>query len=236
MNIIDIVIIVILILGFLVGSSRGFTKQLVSCLGFIVTVVLAFILKNPVSEFLYEHLPFFDFLGVFKGITILNILLYEVIAFLLVLAILNIIWRILLTATSIFEKFLEATIILGIPSKILGGILGVLENYVLIFIALYILSLPFFDIKVVDEARFKDPIINQTPILSSLTLDNFKVIDEFKLLKDKYEVTTDAEQFNLEALDLLLKYDIITVESAQTLVDKGKLKMNNVDVIIKKYS
>lgn len=236
MNVIDIAIIIILILGFLVGASRGFTKQLVSCLGFIVTVVLAFLLKNPISEFLYEHLPFFDFLGVFKGVTILNILLYEVIAFLLVLAILNIIWKILLTATSIFEKFLEATIILGIPSKILGGILGVLENYVLVFIALYILSLPFFNIEVIDESKFRDPIVNQTPVLSGLTLDNFKVVDEFEDLKNKYEVTTDAEKFNLEALDLLLKYDVITVESAQTLVEKGKLKINNVDVIIKKYS
>lgn len=235
MNIVDVCIIIILILGILVGSKRGFTKQLVSCFGFIITVILAFLLKNPVSIFLYEHLPFFSFAGILKGVTILNILLYEVLAFLLVLTLLTILWRVLLIATSIFEKFLNATIILGIPSKILGALLGLLENYVWIFILLYVLTLPFFNLSIIDESKFKEPILKQTPILSNFTLDKVEVIDEFSNLKDEYEITKDANKFNLEALDLFLKYEVVTVDSIELLIKQDKLKINNIDTVLKKY-
>ena len=72
LNIIDIIIIVFILLGALVGFKRGVTKQLVSCLGLIAVVILSFLLKNPVSIFLYEHLPFFKFAGVLKGVTSLK--------------------------------------------------------------------------------------------------------------------------------------------------------------------
>ena len=72
MNIVDIIIIVVIILGALTGFIRGFFKETVMFLGTILVVVLAFILKNPLSVILYENLPFFGF----GGITSLNILLY----------------------------------------------------------------------------------------------------------------------------------------------------------------
>ena len=73
-----------------VGYKRGLTNQLVSSLGIFAVIVLSFLLKNPVSMFLYEHLPFFKFGGIFKGITALNIILYEFVAFFLVMSILTI--------------------------------------------------------------------------------------------------------------------------------------------------
>lgn len=235
MNLVDIIIVVILIIGFFVGSDRGFTKQLVSCLGFIVITILAFLLKNPVSVFLYEHLPFFDFFGIIKGISVLNIVFYELIAFLLILSILTIIWKILLKVTTIFEKFLSATIILGFPSKLLGGLLGLLENFVIIFIALYIISLPVFNNDILANSKLKDPILKETPILSKFTIKNIELFNEFKSLKDKYKSTTDSNKFNLEALDLLLKYDIVSVQSIKVLIENDKLNINNIDTVLKKY-
>ena len=85
MNIIDIGIILIIIMGGIVGFKRGFFNQLVSSIGFFVIVVLSFLLKNPLSVFLYEHLPFFKFGGIIKGVTVLNIFLYEIIAFIIIL-------------------------------------------------------------------------------------------------------------------------------------------------------
>ena len=95
MNIIDVLIILLILFGGFVGLKRGFTKELLSFVGFVLILVIAFILKNPISSFLYENLPFFGFSGSFKGITVLNILIYEVIAFLIVFSILMIIFKVL---------------------------------------------------------------------------------------------------------------------------------------------
>ena len=87
MSIVDILIIIFLVFGALLGFKRGVFRELVSALGFILSVIFAFLLKGPVSNFLYEHLPFFNFGGIFKGVSVLNIIVYEVIAFLIMLSI-----------------------------------------------------------------------------------------------------------------------------------------------------
>lgn len=236
MNIVDLIVIIFILFGAVLGFKRGFTKSLVSALGFIATIVLAFLLKNPVSVLLYENLPFFKFGGVLKGVTVLNIALYEILAFVIVLAILGIVLKLLLFATSIFEKVLNATIILGIPSKILGAVVGAVEFFVIVFAALYALSLPVINVDIVNESKFKDKILNNTPILSGFVEDSMKVVTEFTSIKDKYnDNNSNAEEFNKEVLDLFLKYDVVQVESIDKLIEKDKLEINNIEEILMKY-
>ena len=235
MNIVDIIILIFLAFGAIAGFKRGFTKQLLSSIGLILVVILSFMFKNPVSVFLYENLPFFKFGGIFKGVTVLNILLYEVVAFFLVMAVLIIVLRLLIFVSGVFEKFLNMTIILGIPSKILGAILGVLENFVLAFIILYVLTLPFFSLDVLNESKIKDKILKNTPFLSSQIDRSVVVIDEFIDMKEKYETAVDPNGFNLEALDLLLKHKVITIDSVEKLLEKDKLQIENIDSVLEKY-
>lgn len=235
MNIINAIIILFIILGAVIGFRRGFTKQLVSSLGFFLIVILAFYLKNPISVFLYEHLPFFKFAGVIKGVTVLNIAVYEFIAFFIVVSILTIIFKVLLFATSIFEKILKFTIILGIPSKILGAVVGVVEHFVWVFIALYVVNLPFFNNNLVRDSKIANGILKNTPILSGIISDSVKVVDEFVLLKEKYENTDSTNEFNKETLDLFLKYNVVKVESIDYLVEKKKIKIEGIDSILNKY-
>lgn len=236
MNIVDIAIIIIIAFGAIMGFKRGFTRSLVSALGFIVITVLAFLLKNPISVFLYENLPFFKFAGIIKGVTVLNIALYEILAFIVVLAILGVLLKVLMLATSIFEKILNATIILGIPSKIAGAIVGAVQYFVIVFVVLYIVSLPVFNVSIISESTMKDKILNNTPILSGMVDDSVKVINEFTSIKDKYkDNNSNAEQFNKEVLDLFLKYDIVKVESIDKLVEKEKLQINNIEEILAPY-
>ena len=77
MNIVDTIILLGLFLGAVTGFVRGFFKQTVIFLGTILVVVLAFLIKNPLSTIMYQNLPFFKF----GGLTALNILVYEVIFF-----------------------------------------------------------------------------------------------------------------------------------------------------------
>lgn len=235
MNVVDIIIILFILSGAVLGFKRGATKQLVYCVGLILVVILSFLLKNPVSVFLYEHLPFFKFGGILKGVTVLNILLYEIIAFLIVLSILIIALKLILLATTIFEAILKATIVLGLPSKIIGALIGILENFIITFIVLYILLLPVFHIEAVQKSNLSSKILTSTPILSGMVDQSLKVVDEFTNLKEKYETASNANQFNLETLDLFLKYDIITIESVDRLTQKNKLIIDNIESVLIKY-
>ena len=235
MNIVDAVIILVLLMGAVVGFKKGLTGSLLNLFGFILAAAVAFLLKNPVSALLYKYLPFFSFGGIIKGVTVLNIALYELIAFLLVFSIFLGILNLLLYASRIFEKILTFTIVLGIPSKILGALVGIVQNYIVVFIALYLLSLPMFNISIVNESKYKDKILNNTPVLSNLMSDTLDVLKEFGELEKKYREIDDPNQFNLETLDLFLKHKIVSVDSVKNLVNSGKLKINGVENIIKKY-
>ena len=236
MNIVDLIIIIIIGFGAALGFKRGFTRSVVSAIGFIAITVLAFFLKNPVSVFLYENLPFFKFAGIIKGVTVLNVALYEILAFIIVLAILGILLKVLMVATTIFEKILTATIILGIPSKIAGALVGIVQYFVIVFVVLYIVSLPVFNIGIVNESKLKNNILNNTPVLSNFVDNTMLVVDEFTSIKDKYkDKNNNAAQFNKEVLNLFLKYDIVKVESIDKLVEKEKLQINNIEDVLAPY-
>ena len=222
MNIVDAVIIILLIVGILAGFRRGFIKQTVLLIGLFLSLIVSFYLKNPIASFLYKYLPFFNFNGIFKGVSILNILLYELIAFFIVFSIIYLILRILLKITGIIEKLLKCTIILGFISKILGGIVGFIEAYILIFVFLLIAQIPFFRSSEFENSRISNFIVNNTPIMSS-SLENTKhVVDEVYDLSKIYK--NDSKKFNHESIKLFIKYDIISDENLEYLIEKGKIE------------
>lgn len=235
MNIVDAVIILVLLMGAALGFKRGLTGSLLNLFGFILAVVVAYLLKNPVSALLYKYLPFFSFGGIIKGVTVLNIALYELIAFLLVFSVFLGILNVLMYASKVFERILTFTIVLGIPSKILGALVGIVQNYIVVFIALYLVSLPIFNIDIVNESKYKDRILNNTPVLSNMMKNTLDVIKEFGELEKKFREIDDPNQFNLETLDLFLKHKVVSVDSVKGLINSGKLKINGAENIIKKY-
>ena len=224
MNIVDIIILIFLGLGALIGFKRGFTRQLVSLVGIFVILILSFLLKNPVSVFLYNNLPFFNFGGIFKDITVLNIIVYEVIAFFVVFFVLTLIFKLLLFVTKIFEKILNATIILGIPSKILGALLGVVQNFIYVFIILYILSLPVFNLNVIKDSKLANTILNKTPILNKICDDTLDIFNEVIELKNEFKTTTNMSEYNQKTLNIMIDKGIITKENAMELINKEKIK------------
>ena len=228
MSIVDIIIIIFLIFGALLGLKRGFTRQLVAFVGMFAIVILSFILKNPVSVILYKNLPFFNF-SLLKDLTILNIFLYECIAFLVLLFVFTIIFRILLTITKAFEKLLNMTIILGIPSKILGAILGVIQNLIIVFLFMYILNLPLFSTNLVSNTKIGNGILNNTPILTNICNKYLDSINEILELKDEYNNTNNTDEFNQKALNIMIDKKIITKENAKSLIESGKIKNVSID-------
>lgn len=223
MNVLNIGIIIFILFGAVLGFKRGFTKEIVKAAGFLLIVILAYLLKNPLSVLMYEHLPFLN-IGILKGVEVLNIIVYEFLAFLIVLIILSIILKLVLMATSIFEKILTATIILGIPSKIAGALVGILHHYIVAFIVLTILSLPIFNIGIIQESTLRKKIVNDTPLLSGAVDKSMGVINEFMDLKKKYDDReVNTKDFNCGAINLFTKYEVISQESLQKLINKGKI-------------
>lgn len=221
MNILDALIIVFLILGIMAGLRRGFIKHTVLLIGLIIVLVLSFYLKNPVAAFFYKHLPFFKFSGLIKGVGIINILLYELIAFLIVFSILYLVLRIILKITGLIESLLKATIILGFISKILGGIVGLIESYIIVFIILFIATQPFINLSGVEDSRVAGFILEHTPIMSSVTRGTRKVIEEIEDTATIYK--TDQKEFNEKAIEIFIKYDIVSEENIEYLRKKGKI-------------
>ena len=224
MGIVDIIILIFIAFGALIGFKRGFTRQLVSLVGIFVIIVLSFLFKNPVSVFLYNTLPFFNFGGIFKDITVLNILVYEVIAFFIVFFVLTIIFRILAKLTKWFEKLLNATIILGIPSKILGAVLGAIQNLIYTFIILYILSLPTFNLTIIKDSKVGNLILDKTPILNKIANKTLSVFNQVVELKEEFDTTTNVGEYNQKTLNIMIDSGVITEENAKKLIEKGKIK------------
>lgn len=233
MSIIDVVIFIILIIGVLAGVRKGAIRSLISLAGFILVIVISFQLKNVVANIFYSNLPFFEF-KIFKGVFVFNILFYEIIAFLLVFGFLFIFLKLIIKVTKVLEKVLDATVILGLGSRILGAIICFIESYVIVFILLFILNQPFINIKGMEDSKLNKKILN-TPVLTMLIKENREAVDELIKLKDLYDNSNDINEYNYDSLDILLKYNIISVDSVKTLQGKDKLKIKNLNRLIMKY-
>lgn len=223
MNIIDVVVILFILAAGVVGFKRGVFKELVMTVGLLLVYVLAFKLKDPLANALSLNLPFFKFAGVFEGATTLNIIMYQAIAFIIVFSLLMIAFRIILSLTGFIEKVLNFTIILGIPSKILGFIVGIIEGYIIAFIFVFIMSQPFLRIDVVEQSKFREPILNSSPILSSVVSETNNAIKDIYILEKNFYNSKDVDYFNSEVVKILLKYDIVTVDYISKLRAADKI-------------
>lgn len=230
MNVVDVIIIVLLILGGVAGFKAGVIKKLTDFIGMFVVIILAFYLKNYISVIMYENLPFFNFFGLINGIDALNILLYEVFAFLVIFIALLFVLKVVLMLTGLVEKILKATVILSIPSKLLGIVVGVIEMYVYLFLILVIVSLPIFDSSFLKDSKMNNFILNNTPVLSDVSEEIIDIYGDVYNIIDNRKNKTN-EQLNEEILKVLIDKKVVTKESAKKLVDKNKIHINDKSIV-----
>ena len=179
---------------------------------------------------MYENLPFFNFFGLINGIDTLNILLYEVIAFLVIFIALLFVLKVVLMLTGLVEKILKATVILSIPSKLLGIVVGVIEMYVYLFLILVIVSLPIFDSSFLKDSKMNNFILNNTPVLSGVSKEIIDIYGDVYNIIDNRKNKTN-EQLNEEILKVLIDKKVVTKESAKKLVDRNKIHINDKSIV-----
>ncbi len=230
-----IAIIIGLVVGFIVGLMAPFSDKTVKAIGVILAVFAAHYIKNPVSVFLYKHLPFFDFFGPVKGVTSLNILLYEFLAFIIVLILILIVLRILMIFTKVIDKLVGFVLGIGIPTNFITGILYFCITYIILFVIAYfgftITALAGYPR---GDRTFADSFI-ETPVLKSTLGQPLGSLLEIANLSIDYNVSTRTDEFNSKALEVLLKNDIISTKNAKSLLESGKMDIKDSGKLIAKY-
>ena len=235
MNIIDIVIIILILAGGAMGFTRGFFKQTTIVMGFVLSLLLAVAFRGIVANFLCEYFPFFNFIGIFQGVTALNILLYEVIAFIFLFGLLQIVLNLVVGLTSVLENVLNFTIVLGFISKIFGALIGLIEGYIYVFIILFLINIPSFNFTIIRESKLNDKILHNSIGLSNVFNSIITSFDDIFSLVDDAKKENDPVELNMKVLDVLLKNKVTTPELATKLVGKGKIDGPNVMEVIDKY-
>lgn len=233
-NVIDVVIILMILLAGVIGFKRGVFKELVMTVGYFILVLVSFWIKTPFGEFLAENLPFLTFGKKLIYMPVVNIIFYQMIAFLLVFAVLAIIFNVILFTTKVLETILNATIILGLISKILGFIVGLIEGYIIMYFVCILLSFPIFNQTIVSESKIKESMLNNTPVLSQYTSGLVKTVNGIvDLTKDFKEET--ADEFNLKAVQLMLDNKMVSKRHIEKLIKQNKLDTPGLEELLSKY-
>lgn len=233
MNIFDIVIILLILLSGVTGLKQGLLKSGINLIGTILIYIIAFKMKDSIGLFLCKVCPFFKF----NGYITLNILVYQLIAFVLIASILFSIFAIVLKLTGVVQKLVDLTVILTIPSKIGGFIIGLLEGYVVMFIIILILSVPLRNVELFSESKLVDKMLNNTPILSS-SLDGVGdvIFNVFHITSEVKEGENENTKVNIDIMKTYLDYKVITKEDAIDLIDTGKLNsINGIKEFVNNY-
>lgn len=237
LNIFDVEIILLFVMFAITGFKRGVIKEFVALIGIIIVFVLSFSLKGIIGNFLCTFLPFFKFTGSIEGLTVINIFLYQTIAFLIVFSILLSIYAIALKISKFIQKLVNITIILWLPSKVLGLIVSIIKGYIVLFAVFLVLMVPLKNQAIFNESNLINHILYKTPILSRST-SNFtaSITEVYNLVfaVNNKELSTNAA--NLKALDIMLKYNVVDKDTIERLIKLHKLdNINNVESIINKY-
>ena len=171
-------------------------------------------------------MPFFNF----NDITVINIIFYEFLAFAITLSVLVFLVKILLKASSLFEKMLKVTIVLGVPSHILGAIIGAFEYFIITFIILFFFNLPVFNFKIVKNCKFTNTFLTKKNVLNTICDDTLELYGKVNDLKEQAQYETDKSKLNVEILQLLIEYKMISQDDLNYLISHGKLENVNVEI------
>ena len=241
MNYFDIIFILILLACGYEGFRRGLLKEAVSVVGSIVVLYLSFILMNPLGNLFLKWFPVFSIKVIDVKLESLSILLYQIIAFVIISVTLYGILKIILNVTGIFAKIISLNGVLAFPTKILGGLLGLVTGYIALFIILLVFSFPLsskFDSY--RESKVKDFIIDNKIFMTSSVKKVSKSVDEVYSLTSKIDQDEkrekNADKYNADVMNIMLKNKIISIDTVDELVKNNKITTNKeLNKVLKLY-
>jgi len=170
----DLAIIFLLAMGFFVGLKRGFILQLFHLVSFIIAYVVANIYYEELAPKLTLWIPYPNFgdnltLRILTNSGDMQTAFYRAIAFVIIFFAV----KILLQIIGSMLDFIAHLPILKQLNFWAGGLLGFLENYLIIFILLYIAALIPMDTfqNPLDHSILAQAMVKHTPIFSQQLLN-----------------------------------------------------------------
>lgn len=219
-------------MAFATGLKKGIFKEIVKLIGTIIMFIIAYYLKGVVGNFLCLILPFF-----IKDMVTINIIFYQLIGFLLTFGILAFFFNLILHITGWVDKLLDKIPLVNIVSKIIGALVSVTKMYLIIFLILIILLIPFRNNSFFKKSLLVNPIIYKTPVLSNSSEKVVTILEEIiNLDKQMYNSQISENEANLKILDLLLKYEMVDKDTILDLYNSGKIRgIENIETIVLDY-
>ena len=205
MNLVDIFFLLIILVCGLIGLKRGFFKELVLTVGYIILLIVSYKLITPTANLIISLVK--------VGNNPINLLIYQIIAFLVVFIILSIIFQLIVFLTNALEKLLNITIVLGIFSKILGFILGLVKGVIVAYLLSLLFTLPMFN---------NIPMFRNSTVKSEL-LTKMPNINLNQIVNEISKLDINSNDFNKQVLQILIKYNILTKEKVIDMVKSGQL-------------
>lgn len=237
LNIFDIGIILLLIMFLIVGFKNGVIREAFALIGIIAVFIFSFVFKGLLGNLMCIILPFFKLSGVIEGFSVINILIYQIIAFMLVFAILLTIYEIFLKISKFIQKLVNLTIILILPSKLLGAVVSLIKGVIVLFAVFIVLMIPLKNSELFTGSTMVNQILYKTPILSQSSNNFINTVEEIYNLAEKVsnkEISTNDA--NLELFDMMLKHKIVNKSTVESLVKLHKLDdVNNIETVLQKY-
>lgn len=167
----DLIILIILAAGLVVGLKRGFIVQVLHLTSFIIALIVAYIYYKPLAEKFVLWIPYpgvtdAGSLAIVIDRLDLDRTFYQVLAFALIFFVVKFALQIL---ASIFD-FLAYLPVLKSLNKLLGAALGFIEYYLLLFIVLYVLVLLPLDFiqSRMSSSILAKLILEHTPIITKM--------------------------------------------------------------------
>jgi uncharacterized membrane protein required for colicin V production len=164
----DLILFIVLLGGFLIGLKRGFIMQLVHLIGFIAAYIVAYLYYDDLAPKLELWIPYPSSNDGSASLLLNSISLeqayYNAIAF----AILFFATKIILQILGSMLDFLAHLPILHTANRWLGGLLGFVEVYLIVFILLYIATLvPIESFQAhYDNSWIAQGMVKNTPVFS----------------------------------------------------------------------
>lgn len=167
----DLIILIVLLAGLIVGLKRGLIVQLMHIVSFVVALIIAYIYYKPLAEKFVFWVPYpgvtdTGSLGVVIDSLDLDRTFYRVIAFAVIFFVVKFTLQIV---ASIFD-FIAYLPVLKSLNRILGALFGVIEYYLLLFIVLYVFALlPIEPVQnLMSKSLLSGIILEHTPIITNM--------------------------------------------------------------------
>ena len=230
MGIVDIIIIACLVFGAISGYNKGIIRTLIQLVGSVFIIFVAYRFKNVLAAWLMSFMPFFNFAGAFKGITAVNILLYQVVSFIVIYIVLSCILGVILNITGIVEKILKMSIVFDLPSKILGAIVGAVEGLVFAFLLVFVAYNVSYTTNFVQDSKYGVVLLEKTPIVSKFTASTTAALESIHNVLEDKSISKEDDLRNSRVLSELIHYNIISKKDANKLLETEKIYLPYVTI------